>query len=137
MNAVGLKEGQNYSNEWHGQIVALAGPIFTILQAVAFFLILKKTKKIKWYPFLFIAALMRLFATLISGFIKPNDEARVSEWLGIGKMTLPIIVSLILIYLVIDISKTININWKFNTATYIVMSLGITSIVFLNQYFIT
>ncbi|WP_179018720.1 hypothetical protein [Winogradskyella forsetii] len=136
MNAVGLNEVQNYSKEWHGQLVAIAGPVVTILQAIVFFMIIKKTRKIKWYPFVFIAALMRLFAALISGFINPNDEARVSEWLGIGKMTLPIIVSLSLIYLVINISKSLNIKWKFNIATYIVMSLGITSVVFLNQYFI-
>ena len=136
INRVGLAEGQNYNEEWHRQLVAMAGPLITIIQAIVFFIILKKTKNIKWYPFIFITVLMRLFAAVISGFINPNDEARVSLWLGIGKMTLPIIVSLGLIYVLINASKTLNLKWKFNIITYIVLSLGITSVVFLNQYFI-
>lgn len=136
INRVGLAESQHYNEDWHEQLVSIAGPLITIIQALVFYIILKKTKNIKWYPFIFITVLMRLFAAVISGFINPNDEAKLSLWLGIGKMTLPIIVSLGLIFLLINASKTLNLKWKFNIITYIVLSLGITSIVYLNQYFI-
>jgi len=101
LNAAGLVEGKTYDKEWHYQLVSISGPIFTVIQAIAFFYVIKKTKSISWYPFLFIAAMMRIFASVISATVNANDEARVSEWLGIGKMTLPIIISLFLVYLVI------------------------------------
>jgi hypothetical protein len=132
LNAVGLVEGQTYDKEWHEQLVSISGPIFTIIQAIVFFYIIKKTKNLSWYPFLFITALIRLFATVISATKMANDEARVSEWLGIGKMTLPIIVSFFLIGLVIKTTLDNKINWKVNATIYAIMSIGITTIIFLN-----
>ena len=136
LNAAGLVEGQTYSEEWHKQLVSIAGPIFTIIQALVFFYIIKKTKNLNWYPFLFIAAIMRIIATFISAINKANDEARVSEWLGIGKMTLPIIVSIFLIGLVIITSTHNNIKWTFNLASFGFISIGITAVVFINQYYL-
>lgn len=134
LNSAGLKEGQIYNEIWHEQLVSISGPIITITQAVVFFFIIKKTKNLNWYPILFTAALMRLLAGIVSAFINPNDEARVSEWLGIGKMTLPVVVSLLLIYLVIKISIDFKILWKFNLGTYLLLSTYIAALILTNQF---
>lgn len=135
LNSVNLKKGQSYYSNWHRQLVSAAGPIFTIIQAIFFLIIINKTKKILLYPFLFTAALMRFMATIISAITIANDEARISEWLGIGKMTLPIIVTLLLITFCIKTTKSIKLNWKFNLITFLITSVNITALVYLNQYF--
>lgn len=136
LNAAGLVDGQSYSQEWHNQLVSIAGPIITVLQGIAIFIIINKTKNLNWYPFLFVAVLMRIFASAISAISVPNDEARVSEWLGIGKMTLPIVVSLFLVYLLVRTSREQKINLKFNALSFVILSIGITTLIYTNQYFI-
>lgn len=136
LNSAGLKNNGTYATEWHKQLVSAAGPIFTIAQALVIFFIIKKSKNLNWYPFLFVTALMRFFAAVISLLVMANDEARVSEWLGIGKMTLPIIVSLFLIGLIIKTVLEQKIPWKFNLVTFLIISANITALVYLNQYFL-
>src|SRR5690606_40880512 len=54
----------NYINSLHENIVSVSGPVFTIMQAVAFYLIIKKNKNYMLYPFLFVPFLMRVMATV-------------------------------------------------------------------------
>jgi len=136
LNGVGIADGQAYKKEWHNQLVSISGPLFTVMQASIIFYIIRRTKNLNWYPFLFICALMRIFASVISILGNTNDEARVSQWLGIGKITLPILVSTLLLYFVLVIIKENNINLKLNAALFIIMSMGITGVVFTNPYFI-
>ncbi|SHG42061.1 hypothetical protein [Winogradskyella jejuensis] len=135
LNSVNLADGQTYSKVWHNHLVSISGPIFTIIQAIIFYNIILKTKNLNWYPFLFVAFIMRLMASVISFIGVANDEARVSEWLGIGKMTLPIIVTLFLFWLCFKASQKVTISWKVNLVTFVNTSFGITVIVYLNQYF--
>ncbi|WP_290701128.1 hypothetical protein [Lacinutrix sp.] len=136
LNSANIANGGNYSNEWENQLVSAAGPLFTIAQAILFFIIINKSTKLNWYPFLFVTALMRSFAAVISATIMANDEARVSEWLGIGKMTLPIIVSVFLIGLLIKTSRKQKISWKFNLITFLLISINIIALVYINQYYL-
>lgn len=133
LNSAGLLDGQVYQQEWHQQTVSIAGPIFTIIQAIVLFSILTIKNLKTWYPYIFTAALMRTMASVISYLTLANDEARVSQWLNIGKMTLPILVSVFLIFLVIKVTLIYNISWKFNTATFFIISLGISLLIFINQ----
>src|SRR5690606_29829735 len=103
----------NYANLLHENIVSISGPVFTIIQAVIFYLLNKKTKNYFLYPFLFVPILMRIMATVVSAY-NPNDEARVSEWLGIGQWTLPIFVILFLFILIYKSSKQQGYTFKFN-----------------------
>ncbi|MDO1500114.1 hypothetical protein Q2T40_08210 [Winogradskyella maritima] len=137
LNSVSLAEGQSYSEPWHQQAVSIAGPVFTMLQAVVVYKLLSTSGSVLWYPFLFITALMRLMASVISYIGMPNDEARVSSWLGIGKMTLPVIVTLLLITLSIQASRQHLIPVKTNVFTFIILSIGITGLVYSNQYLST
>ena len=97
LNSAFLLEGE-YQSEWHQQLISAAGPIFTILQAILIFYCIQKTNNRYWYPFLFFAFYFRVLATVISIF-NPNDEARISAWLGLGYWILPLLVSFsLLIY---------------------------------------
>lgn len=136
LNSAGIKDNGTYNKAWENQLVSAAGPIFTIIQAIIFYLLIKKSKNLNWYPFLFVTALMRFFAAVISAFIMSNDEARISEWLGIGKMTLPVIVSLFLIILISKTTIEQKISWKFNLVTFLLISINITVLVYINQYFL-
>ena len=136
LNSVNLVEGQSYNHEWQRNLVSISGPIFTIIQALFVYKILIKTKQLKWYPFLFVPAIMRFMASAISLISGANDEARVSEWLGIGKMTLPIIVTVFLISLCVIVSKKNTINWKINLVTFLTTSIGLTGLVYIDQFYI-
>ncbi len=67
----------------NAEIISIAGPLFTLCQAVLVFLLIKKTKNWLLYPFLLVCFYMRFFAAVVS-FRNPNDEARVSQLMGIG-----------------------------------------------------
>lgn len=136
LNSAGTVGGGGFNSDWEKQLVSAAGPIFTIIQGIVIFYIIKNTKNLNWYPFLFTTALMRFFAAAISVIAKANDEARISAWLGIGKMTLPIIVSAFLFFLVIKTSINNKLSWSFNLITLLLISINIAALVYLNQYYL-
>src|SRR5690606_10396424 len=121
----------NYINSLHENIVSVSGPVFTIMQAVAFYLIIKKNKNYMLYPFVFVPFLMRVMATVISIY-NPNDESRVSEWLGIGQWSLPIFVVLFLFTLIYKSSKQQGYTFKFNAINYLLATVFISTVVLLN-----
>ncbi|WP_299763627.1 hypothetical protein [uncultured Dokdonia sp.] len=131
LNTVTLSEG-SYAHDWERQLVSAAGPIFTIITAGIFFYVLRKKDNKYVYILLFIAFIQRFLAAAISLF-NPNDEARISESLGIGKMTLPILVSLLLFGLVYKMASTYKYHWKFNLINYFIISFFITVLVFTDQ----
>lgn len=110
----------HFLQNWHYYLVSAGGPIFTLSEALLIFVLMTKRKRILLYPFLFTCFYMRLFATIIS-FRHPNDEARISTALDIGKFTLPIISSIILFVLVYKITTSYRLSTKFNWA-----NLGLT-----------
>ncbi len=130
-NTVTLTEG-SYSQDWERQLVSAAGPIFTIITALIFFYILLKKDNKYVYILLFIAFIQRFLAAVTSIF-SSNDEARISESLGIGKMTLPILVSLLLFGLVYKIVATYKYHWKFNLINFFIISIFIAALVFIDQ----
>lgn len=101
------------NSEADQQIMSAAGPLFTLLQAVVIYILMKSKQRKLLYPFLFTCLYMRLLAMGLS-FINPNDEARISKYLGIGTFTLPLIVSAFLFLLVYRISKQYSFSKKFN-----------------------
>ncbi len=131
LNTVSLTEG-SYTYDWERQLVSAAGPIFTIITAFIFFYLLRKKNNTYVYILLLITCIQRFLAAIISVF-NPNDEARISESLGIGKMTLPIVVSLLLFGLVYKAASTYQYNWKFNLINYFIISFFIAALVFTDQ----
>lgn len=106
----GLNSNKDY------QLLSAGGPTFTILQALVIFLMMKKRNNIFLYPFLLVCFYMRFFAAVIS-FRNPNDEARISMYMNIGKFTLPVIVSLLLFFLVYKTSQSYKLSLRFNLLT--------------------
>ncbi|MFV1884767.1 MAG: hypothetical protein ACMZ7B_09785 [Balneola sp.] len=133
LNSVYSVKGQN-PTELHRAIISISGPIITILQGLIAFLVLKSRDWNKYlYPLLFTAFYMRLLAGIMN-FINVNDEGRVGEYLGIGIVSLPIIVSGLLFYLVYRISKQHSLNWKFQLGTYLI-AMVVSSILILSDQF--
>ena len=134
LNSVTLAEG-TYAHDWERQLVSAAGPIFTILTAIIFYYVLRKKDNTYVYILLFIAFIQRFLASGIS-FVNPNDEARISAALGIGKMTLPILVSILLFGMVYKVASTYKYHWKFNLINYFIISFFIAALVFTDQMMI-
>ncbi|MCK8522865.1 hypothetical protein M0D21_14905 [Aquimarina sp. D1M17] len=132
LNSVSLVEGE-YLPKWHSYLVSSAGPLFTIASAFAFFYILRKTGNMYWYPFLFFAFCFRLMAMIVSVF-NPNDEARISYWLGLGYWILPLMVCFTLLILLIKASKEQGYSLKFNLINYLLATIFTSAIIATDQY---
>lgn len=132
LNTVNLAEGQAYTNSWHPLLVSAAGPILTIITAIISFAVLTKKDHIYVYIILLIAFVQRFLAASIS-IMNPNDEARISESLGLGKMTLPFVVSIGLFTLVYIAAQKWKYSFKFSLISFIIISLSITALVFTDQ----
>lgn len=134
LNSVYPKKGQKL-NELHNIYISASGPIITVFQAIITFFILKTKGWNKYiYPILFVPFYMRLLAGIMNLF-NPNDEGRISEFLGIGLYTISIIISSFLLFLVIKTSKKYRLNWKFNFWTTII-TIIISSILILYDQFL-
>ncbi len=133
LNATYPLSGQ-YSQDWHYQLISISGPIFTLCEALLIFILMTERKRIFLYPFIFTCFYMRLFATIIS-FRHANDEARISTAIGIGKFTLPIIMTGILFALVYKVSKAYRFDIKFNLANLGLTILFSSLIILTDMYF--
>ena len=122
-----------YTNDSDHHVISAAGPAITIIEAlIVFFLINRRNLKTR-YPFLFTCFYMRFFAMVIS-LLNPNDEARIGSYLGIGKFTLPVIVTAILFFLIYRISKRFGLSLKFNAIT-LALVIGFSSVVIMADQF--
>jgi len=133
INGTSTLEGEK-PTDLQSTIISISGPIITIFQAIIAFFLLKRNWNIFIYPTLFIAFYMRFLAGLMN-FIMPNDEGRVSEYLGIGTFTLSIIVSVFLFFLTYKISKKYDLGWKFHLKTTLLVMLFTTIIILSDQFF--
>jgi len=132
LNSVIPVKGQNQL-EWHKTLISSAGPIITIIQGIVIFLLLKKHWNKLLYPLLFVAFFMRFLAGAVS-LNNPNDEARISMFFEMGLLTLPILVSAVLFYMLYVISKQYKLGWKFQTLTTIIIIVFISLLIFADQY---
>lgn len=113
-------------------IISAAGPAVTVVQAlVALWLVQARASTAAWL-FLFWAAFMRFMATVISLF-NLNDEARISEWLGWGMWTLPVLVTVGLFGLLAIGSRRIRVSWKTLALTWVVASVAVSAVVGLDM----
>ncbi len=134
LNGTFYKEGENPS-DIERTIVSAAGPIITIIQGYACFHLLKANEwKKHLYPFLFIPFFMRTVAGMMNA-VNLNDEGRISNFLNLGTYTLSIIVCCFLFYLVFVVSKKHKLPWKFQAVTTLLVTLGTTAIIMVDNYF--
>jgi hypothetical protein len=88
----------SFLRDWHFTVVTATAPLFTFLQACAFFLILRRKNIPLLFPFLVSPVIMRCLALGLT-FVNPNDEARLSHDAGLTIWTLPALVCSFLIFL--------------------------------------
>ncbi|MEE4197885.1 MAG: hypothetical protein V2I54_09580 [Bacteroidales bacterium] len=112
LNFVTVKEGE-FLNENHRLLSSVGGPLFTMIQGVLFLWMIKKFRKVCFYPFLFFAFFTRFFPIVFGGF-QHQDEATISSILGAGKYTVAIVVLSALLLMVWKASKILGINLKNN-----------------------
>ncbi|PHR56285.1 MAG: hypothetical protein COA43_14090 [Robiginitomaculum sp.] len=127
INSCGLASGQ-YNTEWHKHMVSAAGPIVTIIQAIIAFVLVRKNKTIGAFAFIFTALIMRVLAMFMS-LNSPNDEARVSEWLGLGQWSLHILVIAVLLGLTLKGGSYMKFRWRAYGLAYLAVSLAIAGVV--------
>lgn len=119
---------------WEAVCISAAGPLVTLLQGILAFLLLRP----KWHPYiylwLFTAFYMRLLAGVMN-VINPNDEGRISAFLGWGTFTLPILVSALLFFLVYRTSKTYRLTARFQLWTTLIIMVASSILILSDQFF--
>lgn len=113
-------------------IISAAGPAVTVVQALVALWLAQARESAAAWAVLFWAAFMRFMATVISLF-NPNDEARISEWLGWGMWTLPLIVTGGLFVLLAVGSRRLNVSWKTLALSWVVASVAVSAVVGLDM----
>ncbi|MFM6926307.1 MAG: hypothetical protein ACKOU7_12450 [Ferruginibacter sp.] len=130
----GYPENGFYLKDWHYVVVSAAGPLFTIVQGLIFYFLLKKYDNYFLYPWLLTPFFMRLTAMILS-FSNPNDEARISTYLGWGKFTLPLIVSVFLFFLVFTINQKYRYTKRFNLISLLLILFFYSAIILTDKFF--
>jgi hypothetical protein len=126
----------DYNFDWEHQVSSAAGPVFTILQAITVYFIMKNRYLPVLYSTLFICFLSRFGATMLS--FKPNnfnDEARISHFLGIGDFTLPILVTVFLLALVVLTIRRYQFSAKFVFLNFLLTGILIYTLVQLHSHY--
>lgn len=132
LNGASVKDKSISLTQTHRMITSAAGPMFTVIQAVVFYFILKKHKNILFYPFIFLPFIMRLGASWANQF-KPNDEGRISLDLGLDLYAISTIVVAFLLYLIYKTSKRNKISIMFNIITFIISGLLLFGLTYLDS----
>lgn len=109
-NSAGLASGL-YRSELDAQLVTAAGPAFTLLQAAVAFALIRAFGAGFAFPFLLSALLMRVLAAGVS-LGKPNDEMRLSLWLGLGEWTVFAGVIGFLLVLTVLGAMRLQLGWR-------------------------
>ena len=121
-----------YIDQTHDLYISMGGPIFTILQAILFLVLIEITKSIYAYPFVFFAAFSRFFSIVFGGFSQ-QDEARISAILDIGTYTIAIVVLLVLFLIVWRTSYSLKLDLKATGYYTILSTLSILLVITVNE----
>ena len=132
LNGASIKDKTIELSKTYRIVTSAAGPVFTIIQAIVFYIILKKYKSILLYPFLFLPFIMRLGAAWANRF-QPNDEGRISLDLGLNLYTISGIVVAFLFILVVKISKKNQYSIILNIITFISSVILLFSLAYLDS----
>jgi hypothetical protein len=90
---------------------AIGGPLFTIIQALAFLFVTWKTKSIYAYSVTFLATFSRFFSIIFGG-INLQDEARIAAMMGVSKYLIAAIVLTILFLILWKCSRIMKLTMK-------------------------
>ena len=116
--------------EGQAALVSIAGPIVTILIALVAFALARRSTAAML--FVLAAFVSRLLATIVSLF-HPNDEMRVSLYLGLGPWLLPLLVTAGLGALAVLALRGHPIGWRGGLGLYLGGSLALGLILGLDR----
>ena len=109
-------------------LVLGAGPLVTIAQGLLGFWLVGSRSSHFGFALIYIAFFMRLLAAGVSLF-NPNDEAKISQMLGLGTWTLPVLVVIGLFVLAVAASRQLRTRFRDQFFCYLVSSIAVTLIV--------
>jgi hypothetical protein len=132
INGGGLVGEGSYDNAFDRSLVDAAGPLLTYSLAIGTLALIRVTRSLLLYPFLFLQFYMRAVALGISVVSQPNDEARISLELGLPLWALPVIAVTMLLALTVIGSRTVRAGWTGNMLAYVMASLVTAAVVFLD-----
>ena len=112
----------------HAPIISSAGPILTILVALLGMYVAIRYSALWGYALVFSSFMFRALAFLVS-INNLNDEARISVYFGLPWFILPAIVALGLLWVTIITSRSLQIGWRTNVFSYVVVSAVVTILV--------
>ena len=121
------------NSEQDKYLVSAAGPAFTILQALVFYILLLRGRSLFLYPLLFTPLYMRLLAGVMNVFVL-NDEGHISQSVGIGTYTLSIMICLLIGLMVYHVSKRRQLTKKFQLINFFFTMVFTSALILLNQY---
>lgn len=133
-NRAGPTQG-HYDFDSHAFLIAMAGPLVTWIQAFIALAVIRWSKELWTYSFLFLPFWMRTLAWGISHLTHPNDEAAASLILGMPMWLLPSISVSLLAVLIYFGNRTLSVGWKGNAIAYLAASLATAAVVFIDQRF--
>ncbi len=108
-NSAGLASGL-YRSQLDAQLVTAAGPAFTLLQGIVAFALIRAFGAGFAFPFLLSALLMRILAAGVS-LGTPNDEMRLSLWLGLGEWAVFAVVIGVLFVLTASAARRLQLSF--------------------------
>ncbi len=109
-------------------MVSAAGPLVTIAQGIFGFWLFKRHRAQFGFALLYMAFFMRILAAGMS-FFNPNDEARISQLLGLGTWTLPLVVVIGLFGLLVSASRDLKLRFRDQFFCYLTASIVVSLIV--------
>ncbi len=127
VNSAGLVTG-DYVNDWHRSLVSIAGPVVTIAQGVIGYILVWVRRSYAAFIVLFTALMMRVLASVVS-LNNLNDEARVSEAMGMNMWVLPGVVVGSLLLLTIFAGVKLRLGWRSWIFCWIAASLCLMGVV--------
>jgi hypothetical protein len=135
-NQAGPVQG-SYDSSFHEILIAMAGPIVTWSQAVLAFAVVRRSRKLWTYSFLFLALWMRALAMCMSFISNPNDEARTSLIFGLPMWVIPGVSVILLLTLTFLGSRSLKVGWKGNVTSYVMASIVTTIVILSDQWLFT
>ncbi len=111
-------------------IVSIAGPVFTMVMGLfGAWLAISKRMQLG-YELIFTAFMQRFLAMVMSAIFIPNDEARVSMFLGLAWWIVPLVFVLPLLGLTVWSSRVLKFGLLVNFLCYLTVSLAFTILVY-------
>jgi hypothetical protein len=123
-----------FINDSHELWSAIGGPAFTVLQAIIFFIFLRKTKSVYAYSIVFFAVFSRFFSIIFGG-LSLQDEARIAAMLEINQY-LPALFVLTILSIILWQSNRI-MNFRIKTVGYftVLSTMAILLVIGINELF--